>query len=156
MQKENDLSNLSPAERELESALAGLSPSTANTMNQRRDELLFRAGARSALRTLRLWQSAAVLLVLCSGLAIFVRVEPTREMLIVRNPVTQSTVEPVIAASTPLRSPYSLASLHRVVAEGGIDAMPTDRELKDRDAPVLHMPPLRPASILNPLIGDPL
>ena len=156
MQKENDLSNLSPAERELESALAGLSPSTANTMNQRRDELMFRAGARSSRRTLRIWQSAVVLLALYSGLTIFIPTEPAHQVLIVRSPVTQSTVEPVIAASTTLRSPYSLASLHRLVLEGGIDAMPADVDLKNRDAPGPHMPPLRPASILNPLIGDPL
>ena len=153
MQHENDLSKLNPAERELELALAGLSLATTTL---RRDDLMFRAGAQSARRTLRIWQSAVVMLALCSGLAMFVRVEPTQKVLIVRIPVTQSTVEPVIAASTSLRSPYSLASLHRVVAEGGIDAMPADPELKDREAPGPHLPALRPASILNPMIGDPL
>ncbi len=59
--------DLSPGERELEAALAGLH-AAAPSIN--RDELMFRAGQRSARRRTRAWQTAAVCLGLSTGLAI--------------------------------------------------------------------------------------
>lgn len=157
MQNKNNLSsNLTAAEHELELALAGLAPASPSALNLRRDELMFMAGARSAHRTLRIWQSTAAMLAICSGLSVFVRVESANKVLIVRSPTSQSTVEPVVATSTPIRSPYSLASLRNAVQEGGVDAMPTHVHPPDGDGSRVREPAKRLPTILNPQFGEPL
>ncbi len=157
MQNKNNLSSqITPAEHELELALAGLSPASASESKLRRDELMFMAGARSARRTLRIWQSTAAMLAICSGLSLFVRVESANKVLIVRLPASQSTVEPVVATSTSIRSPYSLASLRSAVQEGGVDAMPTSTHPKNGDGSRVREPAKRLPTILNPQFGEPL
>ena len=63
---DNDDAGLTPAQRELESALRDLRPARPNID---RDRMMFKAGAASAKRSLNVWRAAAAVLVLGNAAA---------------------------------------------------------------------------------------
>ena len=152
MQDENDLTpELTPAERELENALASLAPFATGL---RRDELMYAAGARSAHRPLRLWQASAALMAACLGVSLFLRVDP-RPSEIARNPA-QLVVLPAHPDSTPLaNSPYTLASLRHAMLAGDGDPLPPESAARGPAHRPSETPSLRPGASFNQTFGDP-
>jgi hypothetical protein len=152
MQDENDLSGmLTPAERELETALGGIAPSAA----RRRDELMFKAGARSARRAMRVWRSATVALAACIGIVMFVRRETPAPQIVRNEPMSIIGPRAPAAISAAERGPFTLASLNYLVLEKGVDALPSGAEATDRAAPSAT-PSLRRYRSTERTPGDPL
>ena len=124
MQDEN---GLTPAERDLESALGGLRPVAASID---RDQLMFRAGRASMQRRGRAWQSAAA--VLAVGLCLSLAFRPAGRRVV---PVAGVPVEPSPTVVGPELAwlPADMAwaqqgSYIRVrddVMEHGLDALPS-------------------------------
>ena len=121
---QSEANDLTPADRELESALKSLAPSRSNQINA--VDAAYTAGARSTRRQLRVWQSAtaATLLIAIGGWLPTFNGAPSASP-----PVVATVSEPiVIVASTspasPPRSSHSLLMLQEAVRDRGADGLP--------------------------------
>lgn len=141
---EMNFADLPAADRELESALAGIAPAAPR---QPRDEWLFKAGAESTRATfhrrLRTWQSLAAALALSTTISILTRSAgraPSGDGGTGRQLAAQT--QPVDAPSPPPPQPPwaarpvdpdSALALRDAVLDRGIDALPSSST--DRRAP---------------------
>jgi len=125
MHKEGDLT---PAERELESALGRLKPA-ASTLN--RDELMFNAG-RAAAGKARPWQMLSgvlIALLLCSVLIrpdIYEPQESSRPHDPGQLRIAQTTYRPV---QTESPGPLVYPALRRDIVKYGLDAWPLKQDM---------------------------
>ncbi len=113
-----DNNELTPAHRELESALASL---TAAETSIDRDRLMFKAGCASARRASRRWASLAAILVIMLGASLLIRPEiPTADN------IAAIPTDTVWTASSDRYVSTSLAylELRDRVLEHGLDALP--------------------------------
>jgi hypothetical protein len=120
--EENDLT---PADREFESALKSLAPSRSREIDP--IAAAYTAGGRSARRQLRLWQSATAALLLVavgSWLPTLGRRTSAPPAVIATAP---DPVVMVVASTSPAAPPatHSLLMLQRAVRERGTDGLPT-------------------------------
>jgi hypothetical protein len=115
MQEPNGMSD---EQLELESALRSLSPAAAKI-----DPVAaaFTAGQRSIRRQLRLWRSAAVLILLVAGAS---RLIPTGHNSVVPPSVR---ADRTVAVQTPPEppAPQSVLVLQETIREKGLDALPS-------------------------------
>jgi hypothetical protein len=138
---EMNFENLPAADRELECALAGITPAAPR---QPRDEWLFKAGAESARasfrRRLRTWQSLAAVLALSTTASILIRpsdrtqpreVGGRHELAAQTGPSDSSPLTPRAPWVPRPVDPDSALALRDAVLARGIDALPnasTDRQ----------------------------
>jgi hypothetical protein len=122
--EEND--SLTPADRELQSALKSLSPVRSSNISP--IDAAYAAGSRSARRQLRVWQfaTAALLLVAVGGwLLPFGGRISARPTIIATAPDPTNVV--VVASTAPTAAPlpaHSLLMLQQAVRERGMDGLP--------------------------------
>lgn len=118
---------LTPADRELESALGGLRPVGAG---MDRGELMFRLGQASVRRRGRIWQGLAAVLAACLALSLIVRPAPREVERIVHVPIVQPDEpgemhSPVLIARTASALPKdAYLKVRRRVLDRGLDALP--------------------------------
>jgi hypothetical protein len=115
MQEPNGLND---EQRELELALRSLSPAVANI-----DPIAaaFTAGRKSSRRQLRLWRSAATLMLL---IAVASRLIPTgRNSAVVPSAITDTTVAIHTPPAPP--APQSLQVLQETIRDKGPDGLPS-------------------------------
>lgn len=120
--------NLTPAERELEAALAALRPA-APVID--RDGLMFRAGQASARGRTHVWQAAAAGLALAFGVSLVTRSSPSAgrpgvQVAVAPGTATepQSTALPEFASLRPLsQSPSAYWRVRAAVLTRGTDAL---------------------------------
>ena len=142
MQREGEQQDdLTPADRELEAALKSLSPSRATRIDP--VAAAFAAGARSARRQLRFWQSAAAAVFLLAAgtwLVPFHRAADARGPTVATTPPMLTTpprpvdsIPATIATAPPTAVPvaspaetsgHSLFVLERAVRENGLAGLP--------------------------------
>ena len=136
---------LTPADRELESALGCLRPAGAG---MDRGELMFRLGQASVRRRGRIWQGLAAVLVACLAISLIARPAPREVERIVRVPVVQpveagETLSPVLVATASALPDNAYLKVRRRVLDRGLDALPAV-------ANGLH----EPAAALRPLARE--
>jgi hypothetical protein len=127
---QNEPTDLTPAQRELERALRSL-PAAHAPLDP--VAAAFTAGRRSAERPLRLWRSAAALLLLTTIAPHALRTPPSTPG---RGEGGYATVAPprILQVATPATpSPHSLLMLQKSLHEHGIDGLPPS-----------HLPAVRP------------
>jgi hypothetical protein len=110
---------LSPADRELESALQTLAPAAA-----RLDAVTaaFEAGRRSSRRQVRLWQSAAAAMLLVSA---GMWCTPVDRGGMIPHKNSAIAVVAAVPADVPREfAPQSIAMLQAAMREHGVDGMP--------------------------------
>ena len=114
-----EINDLNPAERELESVLAQLHPSN---VQRSRDEVIYLAGVfagkRAARLPIRIWQSLAAIL----AISVAVSLVPRRAE---RQPIAQSSLPTVVTVFDSTPQPYSAISLRDAVMSRGIDGLPS-------------------------------
>ena len=115
---------LTPAERELETALKGLSPARP-TID--RDRMIFLAGRASARRRGRIWQGAAGALAACLVLTIALRPGP-REIVPIEPTVARpaglvAAPDPAPGRSEPPPPTGQYITLRAEVLAGGLDVL---------------------------------
>jgi hypothetical protein len=121
--------DLTPADRELESALKSLAPSRSSNISP--IDAAYAAGSRSARRQLHLWQSAtaALLLVAIGGWLVPFggrTSAPPPPTVVATAPDLTNVV--MIASTAPTAAPlpaHSLFMLQQAVREHGTDGLPT-------------------------------
>ena len=154
MQDQNPLNpDLNPSEQELERALSMIRPANPSLD---RDELMFRAGARSARGAVRCWQSMAALLAIGVGVMAFLPPIGRMPPQIVRRTTPDAVYVPVVRPDVPGRL-FTAAAMQQAVLARGLDALPG---LPSAAAPAPAnpgdaTPSLRPSFNLNPTNGDP-
>ena len=122
----SEQNNLTPGDREFESALKSLSPLRSSNISP--IDAAYAAGSRSGRRQLRLWQSAAaaLLLVAVGGwLAPFGARTSAPPRIIATAPDPTNVV--MIASTAPTAAPlpaHSLLMLQQAVRERGSDGLP--------------------------------
>jgi hypothetical protein len=109
---------LSPAERELETALRSLAPAAVRLEAV---AAAFEAGRRSVRRQVRLWQSAAAAMLLVVASVWLSQAGHVRVALTEREP---STLLADSARATQPRAEQSLFMLRQAVWEKGVDGLP--------------------------------
>jgi hypothetical protein len=147
----DELNDISPADRELEAALKSLRPAQAAIPVA---DTLFEAGRRAAVeqtrKQLRIWRGLAVVLAIVAGQAAFfprAQVVEQRTVIVAADPAHQP-VEPIAAKPTEAAEPLaaeSMLSLRQVAMEKGVDHLPLPRGgrvrfLQLRDARDLSIP----------------
>ena len=123
-------SSMTPHERELEAALAGLTPAPASLD---RGRLMFAAGRASVRRRAHLWQGTAALL----GILLTVSVvtdrrpvgPPSRPQVIVQAPTLEAPAHVAARTTNPVdhRDPEAFREYmrtRRAVLDRGVDALP--------------------------------
>ncbi len=147
--------NLTPAERELEAALAALSPA-APAID--RDALMFRAGRASGRRRNHAWQAATAVLALAFGVSLVTRFSPPSAghpavPLAVAPAAAPEAPNPSSATATlwpllpPVQSPAAYSRLRATVLAHGADALslpPGSAGRSDDEPPPRRL--LKPAS----------
>jgi len=130
---------LTPAERELETVLAGLKPHVA-AMN--RDRLMFEAGRASAGRGNRLWQGLTASLAVTLLVSVLIRPKPavieTPGTLVADNvqSITTPQFEPV--EQERLKAFRQYVQTRRTVLERGVEALRSSSTHRDaRDEPLM-------------------
>lgn len=107
--------NLTPAERELESALASLRPAAVPFDLER---LRLRAAVTRAQRTTRAWQAIAAAVTLAAGVALFARSPRVVDRIVLRDrPTTAAETTLVVAQEAGPRLAY-LEMRDKVLANG--------------------------------------
>ena len=158
MQNEDMNPRLDPAERELEAALARVTP--ARTSMQR-DELMYQAGRRSTRAAMRRWRSVAAMLVVGMGVSLALRPIPRdiERIVYVPQPATVVTTPNNASSITPGPDvgPFSMAALQHVAIEKGVDALPfmSSGVTVPRASSPAATPSLRPTLKTLTLEGDP-
>jgi hypothetical protein len=121
--REENPNPLSPAESELEAALARLAPTPAN---DRRDEIAYEAGRRAGRRSTAVWRTCSGALAACLAAAVVLRPEPRTVERVVYAPAPSTPAlvvhAPVDGASRPVAGSY-LALRDDVLAHG-LGALP--------------------------------
>lgn len=148
MQNEN---GLTPAERELEAALATLSPAAAID----RDRLMFRAGQASVRSGRRLWQATAAALMVALVASVSIRLTPRPSapssfMVESTHPAAPgpSTLEVVVGDAGDLEHRAQYLRLTNRVLLDGVDVLPTPRaSASTRENPmrIERLVPISPA-----------
>lgn len=112
-----EINDLNPAERELESALGQLTPAN---VQRSRDDVIYLAGVsagkRAARVPLRIWQSLAALLAISTAISLV----PHR----VEQPIAQSTPTYVTPVADATPQPFSALSLRNAVMTHGLEGLP--------------------------------
>ncbi|HUT57924.1 MAG TPA: hypothetical protein VNA25_08750 [Phycisphaerae bacterium] len=141
---------LTPADRELESALGGLRPAGAGID---RGELMFRLGRASARRRSVWWQGLAGALAAALVASLIARPAPREVERIVHVPIVQpaepgQTHSPVLVATASAMPEDAYLNVRRRVLEMGLDALPAVANGLHEPAAALR-PAVREAQIIT-------